>query len=226
MLERLIITTSEGTKTLQIPEWNECYHSIHGIVQEASHVFITHGLENIDLPEISILEMGFGTGLNAFLTLYKAEEKNLKINYHTLEKYPVDREELEELQYWKLLDWDKSEKQYFSLHEAEWGKTVKVNENFRITKYKVDFFELKDLPISDIDMVYYDAFGARVQPEFWEEEIFKQIYDTMSAGALLTTYSSKGSARRAMQSAGFTVEKKAGPKGKREMVNAWKYLVP
>jgi tRNA U34 5-methylaminomethyl-2-thiouridine-forming methyltransferase MnmC len=222
MLKRQIITTLEGTKTIQIPEWNECYHSHHGILQEAEHVFIFNGLEQIILPEISILEMGFGTGLNAFLTLYKAAEKNIKVNYFTLEKYPISKKEQEELQYWKLLDRDIPEEQYFSLHEAEWGVPVEITRNFNLTKYKEDFFELKNLPVPKINLVYYDAFGARVQPEFWEEEIFKQLYNTMSLGALLTTYSSKGSARRAMQAAGFKVEKKEGPKGKREMVNAWK----
>ncbi|MDR2123263.1 MAG: tRNA (5-methylaminomethyl-2-thiouridine)(34)-methyltransferase MnmD [Flavobacteriaceae bacterium] len=222
MLKRHIIATSEGTKTIQIPEWNECYHSQHGILQEAFHVFINHGLNNMDFPEITVLEMGFGTGLNAFLTLNKALEKDIKIKYHTLEKYPVSREEWEELQYWELFDENESKAHYLSLHEAEWDKPVEINKNFQLTKYKTDFFELKNLQISDVDLVYYDAFGARVQPEFWEEEIFKQVYNTMSTGALLTTYSSKGSARRAMQSAGFEVEKKEGPKGKREMVNAWK----
>lgn len=222
MLERKIITTEEGTSTIQIPEWNECYHSHHGILQEANHVFISNGLNKIYKTEISILEMGFGTGLNAFLTLNKAIEKNIKVKYYTLEKYPVKKEELEKLQYWELLDNEELKKKYFLLHEAEWEKEAVIDENFKLIKYNVDFFELKNLPISEIDLVYYDAFGARVQPEFWEEPMFKQLYQSMSFQALLTTYSSKGSARRAMASAGFKVEKIQGPKGKREMVNAWK----
>ncbi len=222
MLLRTIVTTSEGTKTIQIPEWNECYHSRHGILQESSHVFISNGFDLVDLPEISILEMGFGTGLNAFLTLYRAKEKKKKVNYYTIEKYPVSAREIEELEYGKIVDWKDAEKQYFSLHEAEWGKMVEIDEFFRLTKFESDFFDLKNLPISGINLVYYDAFGARVQPELWEEEIFKQLYEVMTSGALLTTYSSKGSARRAMQQVGFLVEKKTGPEGKREMVNAWK----
>ncbi len=222
MLSRVIVTTLEGTKTLEIPEWNECYHSRHGILQESSHVFIVNGLDQLKASEISVLEMGFGTGFNALLTLYRSMEEKKKINYYALEKYPVSKEEIEELEYWKVWDGKNAKEYYFSLHEAEWEKTVEINEFFRITKFKTDFFNLKDLSIPGIDLVYYDAFGARVQPELWEEEIFKQVYDVMSPGALLTTYSSKGSARRAMQEAGLTVEKKEGPKGKREMVNAWK----
>ncbi|WP_255424504.1 tRNA (5-methylaminomethyl-2-thiouridine)(34)-methyltransferase MnmD [Apibacter sp. HY039] len=222
MLERIIITTTEGSKTLHIPEWNECYHSQHGILQEASHVFLDQGFDQIDSDVFSILEMGFGTGLNAFLTCYKAQEENKKITYFTLEKYPVEEKELRELEYWKLINKGNAEETYFNLHQAPWGELTEINENFSIMRYNSDFFELINLPVSSIDLVYYDAFGARVQPELWENEIFSQLYGTMSEGALLTTYSSKGSARRAMQHAGFKVEKKEGPKGKREMVNAWK----
>ena len=222
MLSRVIITTSEGTKTIQIPEWNECYHSQYGIQQEASHVFISNGLDLLDKPQISILEMGLGTGFNALLTLYRARERGVKVNYYALEKYPVSSKELEELEYGKILEQEDAEKKNFLLHNAEWEREVEIDEFFKITKFKADFFELKNFPLPPVDLVYFDAFGARVQPEFWEEELFTQVYNTMAPGGLLTTYSSKGSARRAMQSAGFTVEKKEGPKGKREMVNAWK----
>lgn len=222
MLKRTIINTLEGTKTIQIPEWNETYHSRHGILQEAQHVFISNGLEKVNVPVISILEMGFGTGLNALLTLHEALEKSMKISYYTLEKYPLIMDEINQLQYGSILNSEKTEEYYRLLHEAEWGVNTHLCENFSIIKYQTDFRNLKDLPISNINLVYYDAFGAKVQPELWEVNIFKSIYDTMTSGGLLTTYSSKGSARRAMQSVGFEVEKLIGPKGKREMVNAWK----
>ncbi|MDR3273189.1 MAG: tRNA (5-methylaminomethyl-2-thiouridine)(34)-methyltransferase MnmD [Flavobacteriaceae bacterium] len=222
MLKREIITTLEGTKTLYIPDWDESYHSHHGVLQESLHVFIDNGLNLIDLPEISILEMGFGTGLNALLTLQKSIEKKLKINYFTLEKYPVTLEEVKKLNYGSILDWSEAEKYFHLIHETAWGHEMKINEFFHLTKFKNDFFDLKNLPIQNIDLVYYDVFGAKAQPELWEVEIFKQIYLKMNVNALLTTYSSKGSARRAMQEAGFEVEKKQGAKGKREMVNALK----
>jgi tRNA U34 5-methylaminomethyl-2-thiouridine-forming methyltransferase MnmC len=222
MLERTIITTLEGTKTIHIPEWNETYHSRHGIMQEAEHVFISHGLDQIKTSEISILEMGFGTGLNAFLTLFKAMEKDLTVQYYTLEKYPLNKEEINELQYGALVDNKKAEEYYQVLHQADWEQEIRICENFTFTKFKADFLELRNLPINDINLIYFDAFGSRVQPELWVEDIFKQIFDCMVPGGLLTTYSSKGSARRAMQSVGFKVEKLSGPQGKREMVNAWK----
>jgi len=222
MLKREIITTLEGTKTLYLPDWDESYHSHHGILQESLHVFITNGLNLIDLPEISILEMGFGTGLNALLTLQKSIMNKLKINYFALEKYPVTWEEVEKLDYGSILDWSEAEKYFQLLHNSEWGKKLEINEFFHLTKFESDFFDLKNLPIQSIDLVYFDAFGAKVQPELWQTEIFKQIYSKMNLNSLLTTYSSKGSARRAMQEAGFQVEKKQGAKGKREMVNAWK----
>ncbi|TWP29561.1 peptidase [Apibacter muscae] len=222
MLKRVVVTTKEGSKTLQIPEWNESYHSQHGILQEASHVFIKNGLELINLSKISILEMGFGTGFNALLTLFKALNYNKKITYYTLEKYPLEINELLELEYWKLIDDSRAKDYYLQLHHCEWGRIVQIHENFEIVKYPSDFFDLYKLPIHNINLVYYDAFGARVQPHLWEEEIFTQIINTMAPQSLLTTYSSKGSARRAMQKAGFSVEKLAGPIGKREMVNAWK----
>lgn len=224
MLKRIIKTTEEGSKTLHIPEWNENYHSQHGTLQEALHVFIHNGLDLIPKKGINILEMGFGTGFNAFVTLLESIQKQIKINYFSLEKYPVLAEEIEQLEYWNLIEFGKYKELYLSLHQSEWEKEIKISENFYLTKYQSDFFTLDKLSLPPIDLVYYDAFGARVQPDLWEEKIFNLIINTMNTEALLTTYSSKGSARRAMQAAGFIVEKKAGPAGKREMVNAWKKI--
>lgn len=230
MLERKLISTDDGSATIFIPEWNESYHSKHGAVQEAIHVFIQNGLDKIPNKKISVLEIGFGTGLNSFLTLLNAVKRDLDVSYTGLEKYPVQPSEYRLLNYSKsiinnfnLSDFEeiKPDDLYQKMMDSDWGDFQEINQNFRLKKVEIDFFEF-DYPESEYDLVYFDAFGARVQPELWTSELFEKIYFGMKTGGLLTTYSSKGSVRRALKELGFEVEKLAGPPGKREMINAIK----
>ena len=223
-MKREIKTTSDGSKTLYISELNENYHSHHGALQEARHVFIDNGLKTVQNYEINILELGFGTGLNVLVTIdeFLKTDKNHVIHYFTIEKYPVNEDEVNELGYDTFFDEPNIKEYYRKLHECEWNKTTELFPNFFFTKYHRDFFDLKEIELPKINLVYYDCFGARVQPDLWEKPLFEMVADKMEMGGLLTTYSSKGSVRRILEELNFKVEKKTGPPGKREMINAIK----
>ena len=223
-MKREIKTTSDGSKTLYISELNENYHSHHGALQEARHVFIDNGLKTVQNYEINILELGFGTGLNVLVTIdeFSKTDKNHVIHYSTIEKYPVNECEVTELSYDSFFDEPNIKEYYRKLHECEWNKTTELFPNFFFTKYHRDFFDLKEIELPKINLVYYDCFGARVQPDLWEKPLFEMVADKMEMGGLLTTYSSKGSVRRILEELDFKVQKKTGPPGKREMINAIK----
>jgi tRNA U34 5-methylaminomethyl-2-thiouridine-forming methyltransferase MnmC len=231
-LKRKIITTSDGSKTIQIEDWNEQYHSIHGAIQEANHVFIKHGLlfylegchtersrsEKSSQP-INILEIGFGTGLNAFLTFLKAKELQQPINYVGVEAYPVKTEEIQQLNYVELIS-EKNKEEFEKMHSIPWEEQNKISPVFTLEKQEKFFKDITDE--NSFDIIYFDAFGARVQPELWTEDIFAIMYNAIKDNGVLVTYSAKGSVRRAMQAVGFTVERLPGPPGKREMLRARK----
>ncbi len=223
-LKRQLIETQDGSKTLLINDLQETYHSKHGALQEAKHVFIKNGLNLINDCEINILELGLGTGLNVLVTFdeYLRNDKNHKINYFGVEKYPIFFEEASELSYSELFPNQIIKDLSLEIHKTEWERLVEIDVNFHLKKIKEDFFNIKNMDLPLIDLVYFDCFGARVQPDLWEKEIFEIVASKMKNGGLLTTYSSKGSMRRALMELGFEVEKKQGPPGKREMMIAWK----
>ena len=225
-MKRRIITTGDGSKTIQIEEWNEQYHSIHGAINEANHVFIKHGLlffmDNVldgEGNSISVLEIGFGTGLNAILTLQSSQRFNCPIHYVGVEAYPVDKSEWRQLNYVESLPKDLHS--YFNvLHELPWNEEHRVSDLFLLEKQQKFFQDIRET--ETYDLIYFDAFGARVQPELWTESIFKLMFDALKVNGILVTYSAKGSVRRAMQAVGFEVERLPGPPGKREMLRALK----
>lgn len=228
MFSREIILTSDGSSSLYIPEWGESYHSRHGAIQEAFHVFIRNGLDLSVSEKINILEMGFGTGLNALITFQQSQIKGLEIHYTGLEKFPISNEEFQQLNYVNELhrlqpDFEPGvlEPVYEKLVSADWEKEIQIGKNFKLHKIQADFLEF-NYPESQFDLVYFDAFGARVQPELWTEELFEKLYRSMTPGGVFTTYSAKGSVRRALVSVGFEVRKRPGPPGKREMLTAQK----
>lgn len=221
-MKREFITTGDGSVTIHLPEWNEQYHSKHGALAEAKHVFIQaglhHWLKNNPKEMVSILEIGFGTGLNAFLTLLEASDMKLRIDYAGVEAFPIKASEIEKLNYPKILS--ASESDFLKLHEAPWELPSEIHPNFNLLKQKKLFSEIKD--IAAYTIIYFDAFGARVQPDLWTEEIFKNMFIALKSRGVLVTYSAKGSVRRAMQAVGFTVERLPGPPRKREMLRAVK----
>lgn len=214
--------TGDGSHTLFVPNLEEHYHSTNGAIQEAKHVFIDTALSQCTKKDIKILEIGFGTGLNAFMTMLESDDKELSIEYTTLELYPVSLSNIHKLNFARLID--NSKKELFNkLHSTKWEEVNQITPNFSILKKLVDFSKSDNLIFNNkFDIVYFDAFGPDKQPEVWESEIFEKVYSTMNTGGILTTYSAKGVIRRMMQSIGFTVERLPGPPGKREMLRATK----
>ncbi|MCX2678560.1 tRNA (5-methylaminomethyl-2-thiouridine)(34)-methyltransferase MnmD [Galbibacter sp. EGI 63066] len=223
-MERKIIKTSDGSSTIYLKEWDEHYHSKHGAVQEAYHVFINSGfypfLKDNPAKELSILEIGFGTGLNAFITLIEAEKASVKVDYEGVEAYPVSEEEVKLLNYIEQLQAEDKSDLFTEMHQMSWGEFHSVTDYFQLKKRKEFFADIDDS--DQFNLIYFDAFGARVQPELWEESIFRKMYTALKENGILVTYAAKGSVRRAMQKVGFEVEKLPGPPGKREMLRAVK----
>ena len=197
--------------------------SIHGAIQESQHVFIKTGLHHFlnlhKLAEINILEIGFGTGLNAFMTALESETQAVQIRYEGIEAYPVLAEELAQLNYVSLIDADQHII-FDALHEVSWEELHPITPQFSLKKRQQFFNDLDDK--NSFNLIYFDAFGARVQPNLWTESIFKRMFNALKINGVLVTYAAKGSVRRAMQAVGFVVERLEGPPGKREMLRATK----
>jgi len=212
--------TRDGSHTLFSPVANECYHSQFGAMRESEHVFIQAGWENCLKSDLRIFEVGFGTGLNAFLSLLRAEKDRKKVHYSSLELYPIEMKTAEELNYFELTD--KARKaDFLKLHLAEWNKTTAITPFFSLEKIRADFSTFE--PTGFYDLFYFDAFSPEKQPEMWTQGRFETLYAHANADATLVTYCAKGSIRRALQSAGFEVERLPGPPGKREMLRARKF---
>ena len=226
-MKREIIITGDGSKTIHIPEWDEQYHSKHGAIQEANHVFLQMGLDHYlsktsyqkESP-VAILEMGFGTGLNALLTFFEAQKMQTSITYTGVEAYPISSEEIKAMDYVSLLTAKDAQAVYDKLHTTNWESEEEISALFQLTKREQRFEDIVDQDA--FDLVYFDAFGARVQPQLWGEVIFEKMYTALRENGVLVTYAAKGSVRRAMQAVGFEVERLPGPPGKREMLRATK----
>lgn len=222
-MKREFLLTGDGSLTIHLPEWEEQYHSKHGAIQEAIHVFIKTGLQHYvttnKTKSISILEIGFGTGLNALLTQQFSHHHSISINYTAIEAYPVAFEEVSQLNFSSQLGIKNTI--FLDLHKTSWEQTQVITPFFKLYKREQFFDAIKD--ISEYQLIYFDAFGARVQPELWTEEIFRKMYTALQEKGVLVTYAAKGSVRRALQSVGFTVERLPGPPGKREMLRATKF---
>ena len=216
-----MLLTEDGSTTLYNEIIGEHYHSTHGAIQESQFIFIKDGLNECKKDEIHILEMGFGTGLNAFLTMLEAEKTGKKIHYHTVELYPISVEQAKTLNFAQILAPEKNE-DFLKLHTSKWGEISKISTNFEMLKIQGDFNSL-DFNELRFDVVYYDAFSPEKQPELWSLEIFEKIFSHCNKEAILTTYCAKGYVRRNLQAAGFTVHRLPGPPGKREKLTAVRY---
>ena len=218
-MKREIIRTEDGSTTIRIPDWDECYHSRHGAIQEAYHVFIKNGLSLFEGKPLSILEIGFGTGLNAFITAIESQRHG-NIDYVGVEAYPVSAEELQAMNYADAIEGGRHQALFGAIHEADWEIPVKLSSHYKLTKRQQFFHEIADQ--ARFDLIYFDAFGYRVQPELWSEAIFRRMYDALNERGMLVTYAARGVVKRNLQAAGFRVEKCPGPPGKREMMRAFK----
>lgn len=219
-MKRNIIQTRDGSTTIHLEDWDECYHSRFGAIQEAQHVFIKKGLSLFENKSISILEIGFGTGLNAFITFLEYPKFNQIINYMGVEAFPVSLEEASLMNYVLELKAENYSSIFDKLHECSWDEDHIFNEDFHFKKRKQFFADIDDL--EQFDLIYFDAFGFDVQPELWSAAIFKKMFDALKTGGILVTYAARGVIKRNMIEAGFTVEKHEGAPGKREMFRARK----
>ena len=219
--------TADGSYTLYVPKLDEHYHSVKGALTESQHIFIEMGLKHSPVSEPRILEIGLGTGLNAFLTLLSAEETRRKVHYTGIELYPVAEETLRKLNYPGIIG-KGHEEEYYAIHRAAWGTEIDLSPWFTLHKIEGDFTRLyysADVvqPKHGYDIIYFDAFAPEKQPEMWEQSLFNTLYKVLNDGGILTTYCAKGVVRRMLQSAGFTVERLPGPPGgKREILRATK----
>jgi len=219
-MERRVIETGDGSYTLELEGIEETYHSRHGAVQESRYVFILKGLAEIleAKDTINVLEVGFGTGLNALLTREAINGINAKVNYHALETTPLDLEELNLLGYGKGVP--DFEGFYQQMHEALWDESVVLDEQFTITKLKCALEEFESSV--HFDLIYFDAFGPRTQPHLWSLDLFKKLAQMTNSGGVFVTYCAKGQVRRDLIEAGFEMERLSGPPGKRHMLRGVK----
>jgi tRNA U34 5-methylaminomethyl-2-thiouridine-forming methyltransferase MnmC len=205
-------------------EWDEYYHSMHGAYNEAMHVYVESGLafwsaqgQSKNKP-CSIFEMGFGTGLNALMTLEYAHIHNLDIVYNTIEAFPLQFREIQELDFDSFFKLENSKNYLRELHLSPWDKNIRLSPNFSFLKNKMLLENFK--PIISYDLIYYDAFGFRVQPKMWSLEALRPIVHALAPHGVFVTYSAKGSVRRSLEALGLKVFRIEGPPGKREMLRA------
>ncbi len=225
------IKTADGSDTLFRRDLNQHYHSIHGALQESKHIFIENGFLcaigkfNPDIYNnagfLNILEIGFGTGLNAYLTLAEAEKHGVRVHYTAIEPFPLKKNYWQALNYPHLLGSVDYSHLFAKLHLATWNLPEEISPHFTLEKIHGTIEAY--LPATGLyDLVYFDAFGPDVQPELWTEQIFRQLCCGMSTSGILVTYSVKGTVVRALHVAGFRTEKLPGPPGKRHILRATK----
>lgn len=221
-MKKELIETEDGSTSLYIPEMDETYHSKHGAWTESSHIFIKYGFNLLDKSEVSVLEIGFGTGLNALLTAYHSNEKGVKTHFHTLEAFPVNTALLQQLNFEQEFNriYPDAVCYFDAIHQVSWNQWNIIHSNFSIFKEEVKLLDWT--PKETYDLIYFDAFAPEKQPEMWSSEIFQQMYHIMNTGGVLTTYCAKGVVKRMLKAAGFTVENHPGPPGKREITVAIK----
>ncbi len=213
--------TADGSHTLYVPVLDEHYHSVNGAIQESMHVFIHAGLDQMHETTVHILEVGFGTGLNAFLTLRETEQpgRQQTICYHTIERYPLDPALIRQLNY-PPQAWPGQEDLFEKLHTTPWEETVPITPRFTLHKTAGNVLTCP-FP-APVHLVYFDAFAPEKQPELWEQPLFERLYACMAPGGIIVTYCAKGEVRRRMQAAGFRMERLPGPPGKRHMLSGRK----
>ncbi|MFZ9980389.1 MAG: tRNA (5-methylaminomethyl-2-thiouridine)(34)-methyltransferase MnmD, partial [Cyclobacteriaceae bacterium] len=195
--------TGDGSTTLYHEALNETYHSVHGAVTESQHVFISKGLEYATgifaVPALNILEVGFGTGLNAALTLEFSVKNHWCINYFTLEKFPLSQEIRSQLEFPGV---DPVSLQ--SLHDLPWDKEIKVNPDFSFHKKEADVLQ-EQFPENYFHIIFFDAFAPGKQPELWTPELFQKLHNALTQGGILVTYCARGQFKRDLKQAGFTI---------------------
>ncbi len=218
----MIIETEDGSHSIFSEIFGVSYHSKYGAIQETEHVFINAGLrpKALQQSEIYILDIGFGTGLNAFMTLLESQKQDLTIHYTGVEAFPISLETAAELNYANLLQQPESQSLLLKMHTAIWDETTELTPSFYLTKVKKEFQALT--VTNQFDLIYFDAFAPSSQPELWEIPLLKIMYNALKINGILVTYCAKGQVKRNLKAVGFKVEGLPGPIGKREMTKCIK----
>ncbi len=219
-----IVKTLDGSNTLYLEEVGEHYHSTFGAIQESRHIFIQEGFNQIKLDEIKILEIGFGTGLNCYMTLLANVKCHHQISYISIEKYPLPESVWGKLNYYEQFP-GTDPNLFHLIHEASWNRETEIQEKFILRKLDSDLLDTNYSSLPQFDLVYFDAFSPEKQPELWGLSVFQSLFGIMKENSILVTYCAKGSIRRMLQTVGFSVERIAGPPGKREIIRARKTLL-
>ncbi len=217
-----LILTSDGSHSVYSDAYGVTYHSTFGAITESAHVFITAGLRYkaaVQL-EITILETGLGTGLNAFMSWLEAERRNLQLRYVGLEIMPMPQEEIQILNYAELLGVPDRAADFQALHQKAWGQEHSLSEQFQFRKEQVSI-ETFSSP-DTFDVIYFDAFAPQAQPELWTADVFERMFRSLRPEGVLVTYCAQGAFKRTLKQVGFQVERLQGPPGKREMTRATK----
>jgi tRNA U34 5-methylaminomethyl-2-thiouridine-forming methyltransferase MnmC len=217
-----LIETDDGSHSIHSAKYGVNYHSTHGAIAESQHIFINAGLRHKAAvqTDISILETGFGTGLNAFMTLLEAEKRNLQISYLGVEIFPLEKRQFQLLNYPEKLNVLERKNDFIGLHTCPWEKKILISENFLFEKRKtpIEFVAFEN----NFDIVYFDAFAPQEQPELWGENVINRMYRALKTDGVLLTYCAQGEFKRTLKKAGFQVERLPGPVGKREITRATK----
>ncbi|MDH5476688.1 MAG: tRNA (5-methylaminomethyl-2-thiouridine)(34)-methyltransferase MnmD [Cyclobacteriaceae bacterium] len=225
MSEIRVIETDDGSHSLYVPSLKETYHSTHGAIQESQHVFIRKGihfyLESHHNSEIKILEIGFGTGLNALLTFNELSGSNITTSYDTIEPFPINEAVWSKLNYVEKIETDNTKDIYGQMHSASWETKIELEEGYFFTKLKE---KLEDIELQNnyYDLIFFDAFAPNKQPELWQLPQLKKIVNSMKEGGVFVTYCAQGQFKRDLKEAGLTLESLPGPPGKKEMVRGVK----
>ena len=217
-----LFQTADGSNSLMSEQFGVSYHSKHGAVQETQHVFINAAFNHISLPKVKLLEIGFGTGLNALMTLQNSRKTNKEVEYVAVEAYPVSMETVESLDYHTMLKDNTLEQPLKTMHQLESHVLTEIESNFKFEKRIMLFEDIDES--NQYDIIYFDAFAPNAQPELWDVDLLAKMYRALKKGGILTTYCAKGQVKRNLKSLGFTVESIPGPPGKREMTRALKPL--
>ena len=219
MVNNNIFITEDGSHSMFSEKHGVSYHSKYGAIQETEHVFINAAFRHqLPTSSLAILDIGFGTGLNAYMTLLEADQKKVKVDYVGIEAYPISADVFQQLNYAELLQKDNSVFQ--KLHQLAWDESHSISEYFDFEKRQTRFENL--VYNNQFDVIYFDAFAPNAQPELWEENILQKMYDALKINGVLTTYCAKGVVKRTFKKVGFEIEAIPGPPGKREMTRALK----
>ena len=220
-MKKQLVITEDGSHTLFIPELNEHYHSTYGAINESMHVYIENGLLQCSKKKLTIFEIGFGTGLNAYLSYCLAQIRGYEIHYFSIEKYPLNSREYRSLNYASQV-YPQFQEVFLLLHEANWDTNVPIANNFNLHKIKGDLLNFDFSMLPPVDLLYYDAFAPGKQEEMWTDDLIKNVGDAATKGGIVSTYCAKGTVRRAFEAAGFKMERVPGPKGKKEILRGLK----